>query len=161
MRTTLTTTLALLLALVTPAFGQTFTESLTITVTFPDGSSFTKSQGGSAGPAYPAATVSTPELPLLRRALSRHIGGRPLKAIADPPLQHITAWGASGVLRAAQIPAVSDGVLVHLSRVRLEVEEWCSGLVSMKWLSLLAGTWRWWFRTSGSAGAWRSCWWRR
>jgi exosortase/archaeosortase family protein len=43
------------------------------------------------------------------------------------------------VLRAAQIPAVPDGVLVHLSRVRLEVEEWCSGLVSMKWLSLLAG----------------------
>jgi len=84
------------------------------------------------------SVVATPELKLLRRLIPKHIYGRELAAIANPRLQSLSAWGATKILRALQIPASREGVLITLPSVSLEVQEWCSGLVSMKWLLLLA-----------------------
>jgi len=81
--------------------------------------------------------VSVPELAILRR-LPRHIFGPQLHALLNPSLQRVTAWGAATMLRAIRIPAAQRGVHVDLPSVSLEVQEWCSGLVSMKWLLLLA-----------------------
>jgi exosortase/archaeosortase family protein len=83
------------------------------------------------------SVVATPELKLLRRLTSKHIYGRELAAAVNPRLQTVSAWGATTILRALQIPATRQGVFIDLPSVRLEVQEWCSGLVSMKWLLLL------------------------
>jgi exosortase len=61
-----------------------------------------------------------------------------LNAIANPPLQRMTAWGATVVLRVLSLPARRQELFISLPTVRLEVEPWCSGIVSMKWLTLLA-----------------------
>ena len=82
--------------------------------------------------------VASPELKTLRRLMPKHIYGHELAAIANPRLQRLTAWGATMILRTLQIPATRQGVFITLPSVRLEVQEWCSGLVSMKWLLLLA-----------------------
>ena len=82
--------------------------------------------------------VASPELKTLRRLMPQHIYGHELAAIANPRLQRLTAWGATMILRTLQIPATRQGVFITLPSVRLEVQEWCSGLVSMKWLLLLA-----------------------
>jgi len=80
--------------------------------------------------------VAVPELAVLRRLMPRkHVE---LAAILNPPLQHLTAWGATAMLQAIRTPAVQRGTHVDLSSVSLEVQEWCSGLYSMKWLVLLA-----------------------
>jgi exosortase/archaeosortase family protein len=92
------------------------------------------SSGGDGG----TPVVATPEHTILRRLVPRHLYGPQLAAFANPLLQRVTAWGAAKMLNAVQIPAVHRGVFVDLPTVRLEVEEWCSGLVSMKWLLLLA-----------------------
>jgi exosortase len=84
--------------------------------------------------AHQEATVAVPELALLR--LPRHIYGRELGARLNPPLQQITAWGATGLLRAIGLPAVQHGIYVDLPKASLEVQEWCSGLTSAKWLLL-------------------------
>jgi exosortase/archaeosortase family protein len=94
-----------------------------------------------AGPIYSGGgtpVAATPELAILRRLVSRHLYGHQLAAIANPPLQRVTAWGAAKMLNTVQIPAVQRGVFVDLPTVRLEVEKWCSGLVSIKWLLLVA-----------------------
>jgi exosortase/archaeosortase family protein len=77
------------------------------------------------------SVVTVPELAIMRK-FTKHIGGRQLHAALNPTLQRITAWGAAKVLGAK-----SDGVYITLPSVRLEVQEWCSGIVSMKWLLLL------------------------
>jgi exosortase/archaeosortase family protein len=82
--------------------------------------------------------LATPEPMALRRLLPRHIYGRELAAMADPILQPLTAWGAAKMLGALQFPVTQAGVFVSLPSVTLEVQKWCSGLVSMKWLTLLA-----------------------
>jgi exosortase/archaeosortase family protein len=76
--------------------------------------------------------VPVPELAILR-SFTKHIGGRQLNAALNPALQRITAWGAAALLR---VPRSGDWIL--LPSATLEVQEWCSGIVSMKWLMLLA-----------------------
>jgi exosortase/archaeosortase family protein len=83
-------------------------------------------------------TVGMPEPAVLRRMLPRHIYGRQLNAALNPPLQRLTAWGTAGLLRAARFSAVQRDAFVDLPSVTLLVEEWCSGLVSIKWLLLMA-----------------------
>jgi len=82
--------------------------------------------------------LAVPEQKILRRLMPKHIYGRELAAIANPRLQPLTAWGATMILRALHISAIQQGALITLPSVTLEVQEWCSGLVSMKWLLLLA-----------------------
>jgi exosortase/archaeosortase family protein len=77
--------------------------------------------------------VGTPELAFLRR----HIGGQQLARALNPALQVVTAAGATAVLRALDLPGVRRNVFIDLPTVSLEVQEWCSGLVSMKWLLAL------------------------
>jgi exosortase/archaeosortase family protein len=84
--------------------------------------------------------VNVPEPKVLRRLWPRHIYGKELAALANPRLQPLTAWGAAKILQALGIGAISEGAFITLPSVKLEVQEWCSGLVSMKWLLLLAGT---------------------
>jgi exosortase/archaeosortase family protein len=76
--------------------------------------------------------VGVPEL-AIGRSFTKHIGGRRLNAAVNPTLQRITAWGAAKLLGAP-----SHGIYVVLPHVVLEVQEWCSGVSSMKWLALLA-----------------------
>jgi exosortase/archaeosortase family protein len=98
------------------------------TIAFPRGSDF----------AIVTPVVATPELAILRRLVPKHLYGQQLAALANPALQRVTAWGAATMLHAVRFPAVQRGVFVDLPTVRLEVAEWCSGLVSMKWLLLVA-----------------------
>jgi len=78
--------------------------------------------------------VAVPEPVLLRRLMPRkHLFGPELNAALNPGLQRATAWAAAKLLGAS-----SRGVYVILPTVVLEVQEWCSGLYSMKWLLLLA-----------------------
>ena len=83
------------------------------------------------------SVIATPELKLLRRLMPKHLYGREFAALANPRLQLLSAWGATMILRALRIPAVQQGAFITLPSVILEVQEWCSGLVSMKWLLLL------------------------
>lgn len=92
-------------------------------------------------------TVATPELAILSIIpMMDRIAGR-----LNPPLQWITATGATSVLRAVGYPAQRRGIVIELPAARLEVIEWCSGLMSAKWLlflglTLVAGArlpWRW------------------
>jgi len=84
-----------------------------------------------------ARISAVPELAILP-VLSRHIGGRRLNRLVNPTLQRMTAWGAAMLLRVLQIPATVHGIYIGLPSVTLEVQEWCSGIVAMKWLTLLA-----------------------
>lgn len=137
---------ALLLAFAAPALGQggegvTFTESLTVRVFDADGRPFFGSGGGGG-----VSVVSTPEPALLRRMLPRHVYGRELAAAVNPGLQRATARVVARLLGGEQ-----RGTTVALPNLRLEVEPWCSGLVLMKWLTVLAlglafvgrGRWSW------------------
>src|SRR5262245_21370229 len=74
--------------------------------------------------------VAVPELVIL------HIYGPQLNAALNPYLQRATAWGAFTLLLTLGIQAVLDGVYIALPSVTLEVQEWCSGVSSMKWLAL-------------------------
>jgi len=78
------------------------------------------------------SVVAVPELALLR-SFTKHLGGRRLNAFVNPTLQRLTAWGAAKLLGAK-----SHGIYVVLPTMILEVQEWCSGVSSMKWLMLLA-----------------------
>jgi len=84
--------------------------------------------GGGGG----GAVVATPELAILHH-LPRHIYGRELAALVNPTLQRLTAWAA-----AKLIGGRSRGVFIHLRSLTLEVQEWCSGLVTAKWLTVVA-----------------------
>jgi exosortase/archaeosortase family protein len=75
--------------------------------------------------------IAVPELVIL------HIYGPQLNAVLNPYLQRATAWGAAKLLRALQVPAVLDGRYIVLPSVTLEVQEWCSGVSSVKWFALL------------------------
>jgi len=88
--------------------------------------------------AESSPVLAVPELSILRRLSPRHLYGRELAALANPSLQRTTAWGAACVLNAVQIPARQRAEFIDLPHVRLEVQEWCSGLVSMKWFLLLS-----------------------
>jgi exosortase/archaeosortase family protein len=72
--------------------------------------------------------VAVPE-----KVVFRHIGGRRLNALVNPTLQRATAIGAGFLLAAS-----TRGVFIDLPRATLEVQEWCSGVSTMKWLLLLA-----------------------
>jgi exosortase/archaeosortase family protein len=76
--------------------------------------------------------VATPELAILR-SFTKHIGGKQLHAALNPPLQRLTAWSAATLLGAS-----SWGDRIYLPQLTLEVQEWCSGLVQIKWLLVLA-----------------------
>jgi exosortase/archaeosortase family protein len=91
-------------------------------IAFPGGSDF----------AIATPVTGVPELAILR-SFTKHIGGRQLNAAVNPMLQRITAWGAVKLLGAKSV-----GVYVVMPNVILEVQEWCSGVSSMKWLMLLA-----------------------
>jgi exosortase/archaeosortase family protein len=83
---------------------------------------------GSDDPPY----VGAPELAILR-SFTKHLGGRQLNAALNPPLQRVTTWGAAMLLGADH-----EGDRIFLRNAILEVQEWCSGLVTMKWLLVLA-----------------------
>jgi exosortase/archaeosortase family protein len=76
--------------------------------------------------------VGAPELSVVR-AFTKHLGGRQLNGAVNPMLQRMTTWGAATLLRAP-----SHGYRIYLPKVTLEVQEWCSGINTMKWLFLLA-----------------------
>jgi exosortase/archaeosortase family protein len=78
------------------------------------------------------SVTAVPELSILR-SFAKHLGGRRLNAFVNPTLQRLTAWGAAKLLGAK-----SYGVYVVLPTTILEVQEWCSGVSTMKWLMLLA-----------------------
>jgi exosortase/archaeosortase family protein len=79
-----------------------------------------------------ASVVAVPELAILPR-VTRHLGGRQFNGAVNPWLQRVTAWGAAKILGAP-----SSGIHIFLPTKILEVQEWCSGISSMKWLMLLA-----------------------
>ncbi len=86
--------------------------------------------------------------PVLAGVIRARLGPRALRAAAFPlgflafmapwpeaataalsrPLQHLAAAAAAGGLAATGVPAVREGLLVHLPAVTLEVDETCSGL---------------------------------
>jgi exosortase/archaeosortase family protein len=76
--------------------------------------------------------TAVPELAIFR-SFTKHLGGRRLASLVNPTLQRVTTWGAAKLLRA---PYAGDRMF--LPSTTLEVQEWCSGLVSMKWLLLVA-----------------------
>jgi exosortase/archaeosortase family protein len=76
--------------------------------------------------------VAVPELAILR-SFTRRLGGQQLNDLVNPTLQRLTAWGAATLLGAT-----SSGAYVVLPTTILEVQEWCSGVASMKWLMILA-----------------------
>jgi exosortase/archaeosortase family protein len=78
------------------------------------------------------SVLRVPELAIMR-TFAKHLGGRKLNAFVNPTLQRITAWSAAKILGAP-----SSGEWVFLPHAYLEVQEWCSGVSSMKWLMLLA-----------------------
>jgi hypothetical protein len=87
----------------------------------------------------PARGLNTGVAALAARP-ARHIYGKELAAVANPPLQRLTAWGATAIMRALQILAIQQGTFIALSRVHLDVEKWCFSFVSMKSLLLVAVT---------------------
>jgi Transmembrane exosortase (Exosortase_EpsH) len=87
---------------------------------------------GSDNFAIVTPVTGVPEHALLR-SFTKHIGGRQLNAAVNPALQRVTAWGAAKLLGAS-----SRGVYVVLPTRILEIQEWCSGVSTMKWLALLA-----------------------
>jgi len=104
---------------------------LTITETYTE-------NGVAKDPPVQMSTFAVPELKLLRTMFPKHIYGRELAAVANPPLQGLTAWGATAILRGLRIHAIREnGYFIFLPSARLEVQEWCSGLVSVKWFLLL------------------------
>ncbi len=88
--------------------------------------------GGGGGGGGGGAIVATPEHAVLRR-FARHLGGQQLARFVNPALQRMTASLAARFLRAP-----SSGHLIFLPTRALDVQQWCSGLTTMKWLMLLA-----------------------
>jgi exosortase/archaeosortase family protein len=84
-----------------------------------------------------SAIIATPEFAILRR-VTRHLGGVRLNAALTPPLQHVTAWGAVGVLKALQKPVTLRGLFIDWSPFTFEIEPWCAGAQTLK-LMLLIG----------------------
>jgi exosortase len=101
------------------------------------------------GEGLPSLTLQALSLPVVLAGLIQAAFGRPVRrAVAFPlaflgfmaplppaaipvlslPLQHLAASAAAAGLRAAGIPVVHEGLLVHLPRVTLEVDESCNGL---------------------------------
>jgi exosortase/archaeosortase family protein len=76
-------------------------------------------------------TVGTPEFAILRR-LTRHVGGVRFNAAVTPPLQYVTAWGATGVLKALQKPVALRGLFIDWSPFAFEIEPWCAGTNTLK-----------------------------
>lgn len=97
--------------------------------------------------SFPAGTdaalavpvIGAPEPRVLHRILSRHLGSLTLKRWFDRPLQRATAWGVSLTLRALRHDArLVEGVYVSLPSATIWIHDACSGLVAIKWLTLLA-----------------------
>jgi exosortase/archaeosortase family protein len=118
--------LLLTLFLTTPVYAQSVSESFSIVIVRPDGSS--ESRG---------AVVGVPEFSVLRR-LPRlpEAQGHVLaaKLAARNAMQRATAWGATGVLKVLQRPATQRGVFIDLSPFTFEIEPWCAGTQGLKLL---------------------------
>jgi exosortase/archaeosortase family protein len=78
------------------------------------------------------SVTAVPELAILR-SFTKRIGGQQFNALVNPTLQRVTAWGAAKLLQAPH-----DGDRIFLTSATLEVQQWCSGVASMKWLMVLA-----------------------
>jgi exosortase/archaeosortase family protein len=85
--------------------------------------------------------VSVPEKAILPRLprLLKFGPGLGLEAAVTARLQRVTAWGATSLLHALQIPAYRSGVFIDLTRVRVEVAEACSGLQTVAFMLVAAG----------------------
>jgi exosortase/archaeosortase family protein len=81
--------------------------------------------------------IATPELAILRssfaRQVGRYIGGPRLAAVVNPTLQRVTTWSVAKLLNA---PYQDDRI--YLRSAIMVVEEWCSGIMTMKSLLVLA-----------------------
>jgi exosortase/archaeosortase family protein len=128
--------LLITLFLTSTAHAQTATESFGILIVRPDGSTESRGQIDSvpvAVPEFSALRRLTPKLP----AVQGHV--LTAKLALRSAMQHASAWGATGVLNAIQVPASRRGVFIDTPSFTLDVQPWCAGTDLLKALLLVAG----------------------
>jgi exosortase/archaeosortase family protein len=118
-----------------PALGQ---PQAVLPESFPQ-ITFTSGVYGEAAIVYDTGggTIGTPEFSILRR-LPRfpEVTGRLLtaKLAVRHGLQYVTAWGATGLLKAMLQPVSLRGLFIDWAPFTFEIEPWCAGTNTLKLL---------------------------
>jgi exosortase/archaeosortase family protein len=116
-------------------YGEVALPATMPAINFPSGTDFAAAVPITITTGGGGNVIGTPEFSVLRR-LPRfpEVTGRLLetKLALRHGLQYVTAWGATGVLKALQKPVTVRGLFIDWSPFTFEIEPWCAGTNLLK-----------------------------